>query len=112
MVRWVTITAVLSGTIALAACASSGPNRSAGAKRGPVCETADGNATSFGLATSRLYAETALKFQAAEIRGELLRAGLRRIQVSRPVSQCQPAPGAFRGMGLTRCRSYAQVCGQ
>jgi hypothetical protein len=112
MVRWVMITAVLCGTIGLAACASNAPRGAAAGKRGPVCETADGSATSFGMATSRLHAETALKYQAAEIRGELLRAGLRRIRVSRPVSQCQPAPGAFRGMGLTRCRSYAQVCGQ
>jgi hypothetical protein len=94
-------------------CANlNGPKRSTAAARGPVCETASGHATSFGQATARLYAETTMRQQASEIRGELLQGGLRRIRVGRSTADCQPLPGAFRGIGLAHCRSYAQVCGQ
>ena len=103
----------VSGALLVSGCANvnSSP-RTVAAKRGPVCDTASGQATSFGQMTSRLYAETAMKQQAAVIRGELLQGGQRRIRISRPVTDCQPLPGAFRGIGLAHCRSYAQVCGQ
>jgi hypothetical protein len=105
--------AVLSATTIAAGCAQVGSNaRTVAAKRGPMCETATGHATSFGRATSQLHAQSAMRQQAAEIRGELLQGGLRRIRVGRPTGDCQPLPGAFRGMGLAHCRSYAQVCGQ
>jgi hypothetical protein len=86
--------------------------RTAAASRGPVCETASGQATSFGQSTARLYAEQSMRQQAGEIRGELLQSGLRRIRVGRSIADCQPLPGAFRGIGLAHCRSYAQVCGR
>jgi hypothetical protein len=103
----------VSAALLVSGCANvNPPARTVAAKRGPVCDTASGQATSFGQSTSRLYAETAMKQQAAVIRGELLQGGLRRIRVSRPVTDCQPLPGAFRGIGLAHCRSYAQICGQ
>jgi hypothetical protein len=107
---FVTCALILSG------CANGNhPEKSAQSvktPRGPVCETASGHATSFGQATARLHAETSMRQQASEIRGELLQSGLRRIRVSRATGDCQPLPGAFRGIGLAHCRSYAQVCGQ
>jgi hypothetical protein len=106
------IYALVAAAVA-AGCAQVGSNtRTVSPKRGPICETASGHATSFGRATSQLHAQTAMRQQAAEIRGELLQGGLRRIRVGRPTGDCQPLPGAFRGMGLAHCRSYAQVCGQ
>jgi hypothetical protein len=114
MLRQLTTSVMLLGAAVLASgCANvSTSARTAAAKRGPVCETASGHATSFGKATARLHAETSMRLQAAEIRGELLQGGLRRVRVSRPAGDCQPLPGAFRGIGLAHCRSYAQVCGQ
>jgi hypothetical protein len=81
-------------------------------RRIPACETASGQATSFGRSTAQLYAGNAMKAQVAEIRGELLQNGWRQIRVGRPRSECEPLPGAFRGIGLASCRSFAQVCGR
>jgi hypothetical protein len=96
----------------LSACAQVNQPARTAAKRGPVCETASGHATSFGQANARLHAEASMRQQAGEIRGELLQSGLRRIRVSRSISDCQPLPNAFRSAGLAHCRSAAQVCGQ
>jgi hypothetical protein len=105
-------TALLGAALFVSGCANvNAPTRTA-AKRGPVCDTASGQATSFGQSTARLYAQASMRQQASEIRGELLQSGLRRIRVGRPTGDCQPLPGAFRGIGLAHCRSYAQVCGQ
>jgi hypothetical protein len=99
--------------VVVSGCANvSSPARKAAASRGPVCETASGHATSFGQSTARLYAQASMRQQAGEIRGELLQSGLRRIRVGRATGDCQPLPGAFRGIGLAHCRSYASVCGQ
>jgi hypothetical protein len=99
--------------VVVSGCANvSAPARTVAASRGPACETATGHATSFGQSTARLYAEASMRQQAGEIRGELLQSGLRRIRVGRPTADCQPLPGAFRGIGLAHCRSYAQVCGR
>jgi hypothetical protein len=108
-----TLIFVLSAAAMTTGCAQVGSNtRTTAVKRGPVCETASGHATSFGRATSQLHAQSAMRQQAAEIRGELLQGGVRRIRIGRATGDCQPLPGAFRGMGLAHCRSYAQVCGQ
>jgi hypothetical protein len=104
---------VVGSAVLLSGCANVNTTmQSTKAQRGPLCETASGHATSFGKATARLHAETSMRQQASEIRGELLQSGLRRIRVSRANGDCQPLPGAFRGIGLAHCRSYAQVCGQ
>jgi hypothetical protein len=98
--------------VVVSGCANVNTTKRAAASRGPVCETASGQATSFGQSTARLYAQASMRQQAAEIRGELLQSGLRRVRLGRSSADCQPLPGAFRGIGLAHCRSYAQVCGQ
>jgi hypothetical protein len=111
MLRFVKLLAVVPVAVALMGACAKGPAGPAlTAKPGPVCETASGQATSFGQATAQLYAQTALRQQVAEIRGELLQTGRRRVRVSQPVNECQPLPGAFKGTGLAYCRASAQVC--
>jgi hypothetical protein len=105
----------LAGGVALGGCAKQGQqvaSSTPAGKRGPACETASGQATSFGRSTALLYAGTAMKAQTAEIRGELLQSGWRHIRVGPATATCEPLPGAFRGIGLASCRSYAQVCGR
>jgi hypothetical protein len=108
------VVAILATTVVLGGCAKQGGQQAASPamRRGPACETASGHATSFGRSTSLLYAGTAMKAQVADIRGELLQSGWRHIRVGPTSSTCEPLPGAFRGIGLAHCRSYAQVCGQ
>jgi hypothetical protein len=111
MLRFVKLLAAVPVAVALmAACAKGPAGPAVTAKLGPVCETASGQATSFGRATAQLYAQAALRSQVAEIRGELLQAGRRRVRVSQPVNECQPLTGAFQGAGLAHCRAFAQVC--
>jgi hypothetical protein len=105
-------TIVLCGTWLLGGCAQLSQTAQVNSRRSPVCETASGHATSFGWSNAQLHAEASMRLQAGEIRGELLQTGLRRIRISRAISDCQPLPGAFRGIGLAHCRSAAQVCGQ
>jgi hypothetical protein len=103
---------LLCVSVVVSGCANVNTSKRTAASRGPVCDTASGQATSFGQSTARLYAEASMRQQAGEIRGELLQSGLRRIRVGRATGDCQPLPGAFRGIGLAHCRSYAQVCGR
>jgi hypothetical protein len=110
MLRYNQVIALAMVAAGLAGCAKD--QQVATVRRGPACDTASGTATSFGRSMALLYAGTAMKTQAGEIRGELLQNGYRRIRIGRPVSDCRPMPGAFRGIGLAHCRSYAQVCGQ
>lgn len=105
-------TIVLCNALLLSGCAQLSQPAHLTSRRGPVCETASGHATSFGRSNAQLHAETSMRQQAGEIRGELLQTGLRRIRISRSVADCQPLPSAFRGVGLAHCRSAAQVCGQ
>lgn len=98
--------------VVVSGCANVTSTKRTATSRGPVCETASGHATSFGPSIARLYAQASMRQQADEIRGELLQSGLRRIRISRSTGDCQPLPGAFRGIGLAHCRSYAQICGR
>ena len=112
MLRCLNASLLLTCVLLNGCSAANAPSRMASAPRGPICETASGNATTFGQSTARLYATASMRHQANEIRGELLQGGWRRIRVSRPVTACQPLPSVFQGAGLAHCRSVAQVCGQ
>ena len=112
MLRCISASLLVSCVVLSGCSAANAPARMASAPREPICETASGNATTFGQSTARLYATASMRNQASDIRGELLQGGWRRIRVSRPVTACQPLPPAFQSAGLAHCRSVAQVCGQ
>ena len=78
--------------------------------RGMTCDTATAHVTNFGRATTKLYADIAIKNQIFDLHGYMFQSGLRRIRVTQQTSSCQQfGNGALRG--AYDCTSRAQLCG-
>ena len=99
--------------IGLAGCATLSPAITDGAavpQRGPVCDRAVGSATTISATLARSYADDALALQIGELRGDLMSAGLRRVQIAGRSTQCGPYALSGAGSGLVTCTAEARVC--
>jgi len=76
--------------------------------RGLVCDRTTATVTSVGRATAALYAEQSVRQQAQEVRGDMIRGGLRRVRMVHARTHCAPTGWS----SLTTCTTVARLCGQ
>lgn len=99
----------------LSACAPIRHNaaiQTPAAPRGAVCDTASADVTTFGRATAKLYADVALKREAADLRGHMFAGGVRRIRAVQNTHECRPFGSSFIVANVFQCTSRVQLCGR
>jgi hypothetical protein len=106
--RFHDIACVFSLALLTGGCAWTGP-APADFEPSERCEdiVAEGVATTPGQA--RWIAREGVRQQTADVRGNLLRAGLHQVRVGQHHVRCQPHS---LGLGLTTCTATARACGR
>ena len=76
--------------------------------RGLFCDKVAATVANVGRGTAALYAEQNMRLQAQDLRGDMIRGGVRRVRLVQHRTECAAA-----GWGsLTICTSVARLCGQ
>ena len=104
---------ITAGALALSACAPVSWQddwQDAGKLPGDArCEDATAEGIGQQTAEAREFARAGVKHQLADVRGNLLAQGLRRIRVVAREVHCQPHS---LGLGLIRCSALLRLCGR
>jgi hypothetical protein len=108
-VRAFVLSATLSSTL-LAGCGLT--SQGAQSPRIAPCDTLSGSGTAAGRGVALAYAQRQVSHQFADARGDLLRAGYRRIRVIGRSSECRADKIGGLSASLITCTAKVRVCGK
>ncbi len=106
------LAAVAVATMLLASCGSVRPTPKQNIAAIAPCDTVSASGTTYGQFRARQFAEKSLRFQIADLRGDLVSSGLRRVRVIAKRTTCRPYNVFGAGTSLTNCVAEARLCGR